>query len=68
MDAEPEAGDPNGPWQQILTAQDGTPIWTPSRIFTAGNVVLYQGKKYVARWWTRNQAPGDKNGPWKPVS
>jgi 5'-nucleotidase len=61
-------GDPYGPWQQMVTAQDGTAVWTASRIFTAGDVVLYQGKKYVAQWWTRNQAPGDKNGPWKPVS
>ncbi len=61
-------GDPYGPWEQILTAQDGTAIWTPSRVFTAGNVVLYQGKKYVAKWWTRNQAPGDPYGPWQPAS
>jgi 5'-nucleotidase len=61
-------GDPNGPWEQIETAQDGTAIWTPSRVFTAGNVVVYQGKKYVAQWWTRNQAPGIAYGPWQPLS
>jgi predicted extracellular nuclease len=60
-------GDPYGPWQQILTAADGTAIWTPSRVFTAGDTVLYQGKKYVAQWWTRNQAPGQPYGPWKLV-
>jgi 5'-nucleotidase len=60
-------GDPYGPWQQILTAADGTAIWTPSRVFTAGDTVLYQGKKYVAQWWTRNQAPGQAYGPWKLV-
>jgi 5'-nucleotidase len=60
-------GDPWGPWQQILTAPDGTAIWTASRIFTAGDTVLYQGKKYIAQWWTRNQAPGQPYGPWKLV-
>jgi predicted extracellular nuclease len=61
-------GDPYGPWQQIVTAPDGTAVWTPSRIFTAGNVVVYQGKKYVAQWWTRNQAPGPPYGPWKLIA
>lgn len=61
-------GDPNGPWQQIVTAPDGTAVWTPSRIFTTGDIVVYQGKKYVAQWWTRNQAPGNPYGPWKSVA
>ncbi|MDG6108846.1 ExeM/NucH family extracellular endonuclease [Dactylosporangium aurantiacum] len=60
-------GDPYGPWQQIVTAPDGTAVWTASRVFTAGNIVLYQGKKYVAKWWTRNQPPGDQWGPWQLV-
>ena len=61
-------GNPYGPWQQIVTAPDGTAIWTASRVFTAGDTVLYQGKKYVAQWWTRNQVPGRPYGPWKVVS
>jgi predicted extracellular nuclease len=61
-------GDPNGPWEQMITAPDGTAVWTPTRIFTAGNVALFQGKKYTAKWWTRNQAPGDPNGPWQANS
>ncbi|NQX26114.1 FIVAR domain-containing protein [Microbacteriaceae bacterium VKM Ac-2854] len=58
-------GDPNGPWQQIVVAPDGTAVWTASRIFTAGDVVVHQGKRYSAKWWTRNQAPGDPYGPWQ---
>ncbi len=58
-------GSPYGPWQQIVTAPDGTAVWTASRIFVTGDVVLYQGKKYEAKWWTRNQPPGDQWGPWK---
>ena len=57
-------GDPYGPWEQIVTAIDGTVVWTPSRVFTAGDVVLYQGRRYVAQWWTRNQPPGQAYGPW----
>jgi 5'-nucleotidase len=58
-------GDIYGPWQQILTAPDGTAIWTPTRVFNLGDTVLYQGKKYVALWWTRDQVPGQPYGPWK---
>ncbi|MFJ8582806.1 ExeM/NucH family extracellular endonuclease [Micromonospora sp. NPDC093277] len=61
-------GDPYGPWQQMVTAADGTAVWTPSRIFDTGDTVVYQGKKYVAQYWTRNQAPGQPYGPWKSVS
>jgi endo-1,4-beta-xylanase len=57
-------GNPNGAWQQMATADDGTAIWTASRIFVKGDTVKHQGKTFVAQWWTRNQAPGDPNGPW----
>jgi chitodextrinase len=30
-------------------------------------VVTYQGKKFVALWWTRNEAPGGPYGPWKAL-
>jgi chitodextrinase len=43
-------------------------VWTPSRIFVAGDVALYQGTLYEAKWWTRNQAPGDPYGPWRPIA
>jgi 5'-nucleotidase len=52
----------------MAAAPDGTPLWTPSRIFTTGDVAIYQGQKYVARWWTRDQAPGESFGPWQLAS
>jgi hypothetical protein len=60
-------GDVNGPWEAIKAAQDGTAIWTATRVFTAGDIVVYlsTGKKYVAQWYTHNQAPGQAYGPWK---
>ena len=33
----------NGAWAEIATAADGTAIWTPSRIFNTGDVVVYNG-------------------------
>ncbi|MFG2043459.1 carbohydrate-binding protein [Dactylosporangium sp. NPDC048998] len=36
-------------------------------MFNTGDTVTYQGKKYTAQWWTRNQTPGIPYGPWKLV-
>ncbi|GAA2623136.1 hypothetical protein GCM10010399_62950 [Dactylosporangium fulvum] len=60
--------DPNGAWQELAMTEDGTTLWTASRIFNAGDVVSYQDKKFRARWYARNQAPGDPNGPWEEVA
>lgn len=61
-----EPGDsPYSSWQEISQTPDGMVIWTPSRIFTAGDVVVHEGQEYTAKWWTRNQEPGDPHGPWE---
>ncbi|WP_371872241.1 carbohydrate-binding protein [Phytohabitans houttuyneae] len=63
-------GDPNGPWEQIAPPPpDGSPAtWTPTTVYQAGDRVTYQSKVYEAKWYNRNQPPGDRNGPWKLVS
>ena len=38
--------------------------WTESWIYTGGETVVHDGSLWTARWWTRNQEPGQKNGPW----
>jgi sialidase-1 len=62
-------GDPTGAWQQIATTESGTALWTPTRIFTKGDVVVDDdGTSYIAKWWTRNQKPdGSARGPWEKV-
>lgn len=60
-------GDVYGPWQQQITASDGTAVWTASRIFVAGDTVVLNDVRYTAKWWTRGQIPGDPNGPWKKL-
>ncbi|WP_286218520.1 carbohydrate-binding protein [Paraoerskovia sediminicola] len=54
-----------GPWEEIATTDDGTAVWTASRVFVSGDVVEHDGATYRAKWWTRNQAPGDQWGPWE---
>lgn len=62
-------GDANGPWKETApTPEDGSPAaWTASQVYNAGDRVTYQGQVFEAKWWTRNQTPGDQYGPWKPV-
>ena len=60
---EPGAS-PYSSWQEIAETAEGVAVWTPSRIFTAGDVVVHDGETYTARWWTRNQEPA--SSPWGP--
>jgi len=57
----------NGAWAQIALAPDGSTIWTPTRIFHTGDVVVHEGRTYKALWYTRNQAPGGIGGPWSEI-
>jgi chitodextrinase len=64
-------GDPNGPWQEVAPQPaDGSPAaWTPTTVYNVGDrVTTSGGQVYEARWWSRNQPPGDPLGPWKLVA
>ncbi len=64
-DQEPGAS-PWGPWQEVAETEDGTSVWTASRIFVEGDVAAHEGATYAAQWWTRNQEPGGSAwGPWE---
>lgn len=58
----------NGAWELVSIMEDGTTIWTASRIFQAGDQVTYQGKTYLAAWYTRNEVPGSVTGPWEEIA
>ncbi|GIG92669.1 carbohydrate-binding protein [Plantactinospora endophytica] len=62
-------GNPNGAWEEIAPPPpDGSPAaWTPTTVYQAGDRVTYRSHVYEAKWYTRNQAPGDPNGPWKLI-
>ncbi|WP_432991537.1 carbohydrate-binding protein [Dactylosporangium sp. CA-233914] len=62
-------GDPKGPWEEIAPpAPGGGPAaWTPTTVYNTGDRVTYANHVYEARWYSRNQAPGDPNGPWKLI-
>ncbi|WP_433796517.1 fibronectin type III domain-containing protein [Actinoplanes sp. CA-252034] len=60
---------PWGAWAEVgapVTCGDAThPAWTPSWIYTGGEIVHHDGRVWEAKWWTRNQEPGDPHGPWR---
>lgn len=57
----------NGAWAEIAIASDGSTLWTTTRVFNAGDVVVYQGRTFKALWYTRGTAPGGAGGPWSEI-
>ncbi|MCP2327061.1 chitodextrinase [Hamadaea flava] len=62
-------GNPTGAWAEVApTPPDNSPAaWTATTVYTAGDRVTFDRHVYEAKWWTRNQAPGAANGPWKLI-
>lgn len=58
-----------GAWAEVGEFVDGEHrAWTPSWVYTGGEVVGHDGQLWKARWWTRNQEPGTGSwGPWELV-
>jgi len=60
-----------GSWMEqgvpVVEAGDDVRAWTASWVYTGGEIVAHDGHTYTAKWWTRNQAPGDPNGPWQDL-
>ena len=56
------------PQLQTLTVTVGLPAaWNPATAYGTGDRVSYQGNLYTASWYTRNQLPGDPQGPWQEI-
>ncbi|MEN0071854.1 MAG: carbohydrate-binding protein, partial [Propionicimonas sp.] len=60
-----------GSWMEVgalvPAAGAGIRAWTRSWVYTGGQTVAHNGHTWKAKWWTRNQAPGDPNGPWQDL-
>ena len=52
-------------YRRFLACSDA---WTATTIYNTGDKVTYQGATYQAKWYTRNQTPGDTKGPWQKIS
>lgn len=64
-------GNPTGAWAEVgalvPAAGDDVRAWAASWVYTGGEIVAYEGRTWQAKWWTRNQAPGDAWGPWEDL-
>ncbi|MGL4522432.1 MAG: glycosyl hydrolase family 18 protein [Bacilli bacterium] len=38
--------------------------WDANKVYLNGDIVIYKGEKYTAKWWNKNEAP-DKSQAWK---
>lgn len=49
---------------EVVTAP-ADPVWESGATYDDGDRVSYDGKSYVAQWWTKNEAPGSTaTGAW----
>ncbi|MCF0260711.1 MAG: hypothetical protein HUJ54_12705 [Erysipelotrichaceae bacterium] len=48
---------------QVLA--NGTDTYDPSKIYHGGDVVVYQGIEYTAKWYTHGEIPGDGFNAWE---
>nr|WP_201470696.1 carbohydrate-binding protein [Microbacterium hydrocarbonoxydans] len=69
--AEAPGSTTTGSWMErgalVPAAGDGVRAWTASYVFVGGEVIAHEGHTFRARWWTRDQEPGDPNGPWQDL-
>lgn len=68
---DPFAASDHDPEIVGLTLPDSTPsapAWDASKVYNAGDEVVYRGSTWLASWWTRGQEPGDPYGPWQELA
>ncbi|MBO1752493.1 DUF1349 domain-containing protein [Actinotalea sp. BY-33] len=57
-----------GPWTEVGTTTACGTAWTASAIHVDGDVVVHDGHRWEAAWWTRNEEPGASPwGPWQDL-
>lgn len=60
-----------GAWMEqgaaVSAVGDGVRAWTASYVYVGGETVAHDGHTFRAKWWSRNQEPGDANGPWQDL-
>lgn len=60
-----------GSWMEqgtlVPAAGDDIRAWTSSWVYSGGETVAHNGHTWQAKWWTRNQTPGDPYGPWQDL-
>lgn len=50
---------------KVDLSPDGS--WSADKIYHAGDRATFNGVLYEAQWWTQNNEPGAKYGPWVAI-
>ncbi|TQV81443.1 S8 family serine peptidase [Aliikangiella coralliicola] len=50
---------------EVVDGCDGLAAWESSKVYHSGDEVSYNGNKYRANWWSRNDNPEQNSGPWQ---
>ncbi|WP_462172981.1 lytic polysaccharide monooxygenase [Pseudoalteromonas xiamenensis] len=50
----------------ITNTDQSLPIWSATKVYWGGDQVMYNGKRYEAKWWTQGEQP-DKAQVWKAI-
>ncbi len=62
---------PNGSWMEqgapVPAAGTDVRAWTFSWVYAGDETIAHDGRTWKAKWWTRNQEPGDPSGPWQDL-
>ncbi|WP_221585719.1 ExeM/NucH family extracellular endonuclease [Microbacterium sp. G2-8] len=62
---------PWGSWMEqgeiVACEQGDIASWTRSQVYEGGEHVTRGGEVFEAQWWTRNQNPAGKHGPWESL-
>lgn len=62
-----------GAWAELgpRVACDAGPVraWTPTWVYADGDTVAHDGHRWEAKWWSRDQEPGDddRRSPWRDL-
>lgn len=53
----------------ITVIDNSIPTYNPSATYVTGDIVIYNGVQYRAKWWTMGETPGASQwGPWEKIS
>ncbi len=53
----------------ITVIDTSVQTYSPTKVYVAGDIVLYNGVMYKAKWWTQGETPGATQwGPWENIN
>ncbi|MFR2301555.1 MAG: immunoglobulin-like domain-containing protein, partial [Clostridium paraputrificum] len=56
-------------YSKVTVIDTSIPVYDSSKIYLSGDIVMYEGVQYKAKWWTLGETPGASQwGPWEKIS